>query len=120
MDYDPDAPYEEGYMDAEADLGDDFDRIVTEEELFGDDLDEKDVFPDADDIGLAGSFAHMMQDERENADLPEDIDEKNFRIAMSMCTASGEARRDNNDERPFESYVRACINTPGFFKRRTS
>lgn len=119
MDYDPDAPYEEGYEAGMEAASDDFDRIITEEELFEDDLEERDVFPDAGDIGLAGAFAHMMQDERRYFDLDPDIDDQNMRVAMSMCTPSGEVREDGPNDRPFESYVRTCINTPGFFKRRT-
>lgn len=120
MDYDPDAMWEEGYEAAQDELDGDFDRIVDEEELFGEpeELDEKDVFPDAAEMGLVGAFAHMIADERDT-ELSEDLDEQNFRTAMSMCTASGEPRVDGPNDRPFEAYVRATINTPGFFKRRT-
>ena len=129
MDYDPDAPYNDDYGDhhceSENDIGNGVDRIITEDELFNsDDLHESDVFPGADELGLAGSFAHMMQDESREPDedvyeLGPDIDEQNMNLAMSMCTASGDAREDGPDDKPFESFVRTCINTPGFFKRRT-
>ncbi len=109
MDWDPDEAFEEGFEAAENMLADGFDRVIEEDEL------DKDIFPDADDIGLAGSFAHMMQDEKDLHDFPDDIDEQNWRQAMEMCTASGEPRQGGQ---PFEVYVRQCIDTPGFFKRR--
>lgn len=111
MDWDPDDPFYEGYETAQDELGEGLDRVFDPE----DELEERHVFPDADDIGLAGSFAHMMQDERDT-ELPPDIDEQNYRQAMELCTASGEARQA--DQRPFEAYVRQCIDTPGFFRRR--
>lgn len=114
MDFDPD------YIFDDDPVFEDPDQIVDEEGLSADPDCPADVFPDGDDIALAGAFADLIQDEEKTRkyDLGRNTDRENYLLARSMCTASGEPRRE--EPTVFEDFVDYVINTPGYFRRRKS